>query len=64
MYENFVEEKDLTREEIINKLNEIKSKYEEEYKEWIITKTYRDWAIRVINEAIPPKDEEDEEDED
>jgi hypothetical protein len=33
MYENFVEEKDLTREEIINKLNEIKSKYEEEYKE-------------------------------
>lgn len=42
----------LTTEQKIEKLKAIKEKYEEEYKANQITKKYRDWAIKVINEEI------------
>ena len=63
MYEEFIKmEKSLALEEKLQKLNEVKEKYEEEYRAWIISKNYYEWAIRVISEAIVSENEEEEED--
>lgn len=64
MYEDFVKDsKELTQKDRLQRLNEIKSKYEEEYKAKLISKNYYEWAIRVINEAIISEDDEDEDNE-
>lgn len=62
MYEDFIKEAaKLTQKQKLQRLNEVKAVYKKEYEEWIITKIYYEWAIRVIGEAIiwETRDDED-----
>lgn len=61
MYEEYQTELwKLKTNQKIEKLKKIKAKYEEEYKAKQITKKYRDWAIKVINEEIESLEDTDE----
>ena len=53
MHQNYVnDEKYMTKKEKIQKLNEIKAQYTEEYKQNMISKIYYEWAIRIIDDEI------------
>ena len=61
MYEEFLKQSELlSQEERLKKLDEVKEKYEKEYEEWLITKAYYEWAIRVIGDAIIWENRDDE----
>lgn len=53
MHQDFVKnEKNMSNKEKIQKLQEIKSQYTEEYNLKMISKTYYEWAIRIIDDEI------------
>lgn len=65
MYEEYLNGSEwLTTEQKIQKLNEIKAKYDEEYNEKKISKKYHKWAIQVIDEEIEKLENQDVDEED